>query len=183
MNIRKKILSILSKKDKSIRKISEATKIPKSTVHYNLQRTKIRQAQAGTDFWDSDKGYCFMIRLVVSSIYSFAVVGGFGAGKLKSYFEMLNIGSHLAISETTVLKIIKQIEKLILEYGDAKAKEIKTNVKKLELILGVDETWFDKMLLVCQDLQSGFIFCEEAAKDRTAETWDRLIKKTFSVSE
>ena len=102
-----------------------------------------------------------MIRLVVASIYSFAVKGGFGAGKLKTYFEMLNIGSHLAVSETTVLTIIKEIE----------------------LILGVDETWFEKMLLVCQELQSGFIFCEASADDRSAETWDKHIKKTFSLSE
>ncbi|MCP3926450.1 MAG: hypothetical protein GY714_28140 [Desulfobacterales bacterium] len=124
-----------------------------------------------------------MIRLVVASIYSFAVKGGFGAGKLKSYFEMLNIGSHLAVSETTVLKIIKEIEKLILQYNEVKTKEIKSKVKEIELILGVDETWFDKMLLVCQELQSGFIFCEESADDRSAATWDRLIKKTFNLSK
>ena len=75
------------------------------------------------------------------------------------------------------------METLLIEYGDAKSKEIKSKVKKIELILGVDETWFDSMLLVCQELQSGFIFCEESAKDRSAETWDIMIKKILSVSE
>ena len=183
MQIRKKIINIFNRKEKSGRIIAKELGIPKSTVYYNLLQTQKRQSKAGTDFWDTDEGYAFMIRLVVASIYSFAVKGGFGAGKLKSYFEMLNIGSHLAISETTVLKIIKEIEKLILQYNEFKTKEIKSKVKEIELILGVDETWFDKMLLVCQELQSGFIFCEESADDRSAATWDKLIKKTFSLSE
>lgn len=181
MNIRKKIINIFQRRAKTGIEIAKELNIPQSTVYYNLQQTKKRQAQSGTDFWDSDEGYSFMIRLVVSSIYSFAVKGGFGAGRLKTYFEMLNIGSHLAISETTVLKIIKEIEKLILQYNEAKTKEIKSNVKEIELILGVDETWFDKMLLVCQELQSGFIFCEEEAQNRSAVTWDKLIKKTFAL--
>ncbi len=179
MQIRKKIINIFKRKEKSGRKIAKELGIPKSTVYYNLLQTQKRQFKAGTDFWDTDQGYAFMIRLVVASIYSFAVKGGFGAGKLKSYFEMLNIGSHLAVSETTVLKIIKEIEKLILQYNEVKTKEIKSKVQEIELILGVDETWFDKMLLVCQELQSGFIFCEESADDRSAATWDRLIKKNF----
>ena len=179
MGIRKKIIQIFKNRGKSGRKIAKELGIPKSTVYYNQHRTAKRQEESGTSFWDTDDGYAFMIRLVVSSIYSFAVKGGFGAGKLKSYFEMLNLGSHLAISETTVLKIIKQIEQLILKYNDAKTKEIKSIAEEIELILGVDETWFDKMLLVCQELQSGFIFCEESAQDRSAETWDKHIKKNF----
>lgn len=181
MNLRAKIISIFAQREKSIRKISAELNIPKSTVHYNSQQTRNRQAQAGTSFWDSEEGYTFMIRLVVSSIYTFAVKGGFGAGRLKSYFDMLNIGSHLAISDTTILKIIRQVEKLILEYNELKTKDIKSNVKDLELVLGVDETWFDRMLLVCQDLQSGFVFCEESAEDRSAATWDKYIKKTLSL--
>jgi predicted DNA-binding protein YlxM (UPF0122 family) len=183
MKLRKKIVNIFKRKDKSGRQIASELNIPKSTVYYNLQQSKKREAKSGTTFWDTDEGYTFMIRLVIASIYSFALKGGFGAGKLKSYFEMLNIGAYLAISESTVLKIIKEIEKLILQYNASKTHAIKSNVKEIELILGVDETWFDKMLLVCQELQSGFIFCEETANDRSAQTWDRLIKKTFSLSQ
>lgn len=183
MNIREKILSIFKRKDKSVRKISEETSVPKSTVQYNLTQMKVRQKGSGTEFWDTEEGYEYSIRLVVAIIYFFGVKGGFGAGKLKDFFEMVNLGSHMGISETTILKIIKEIENLLLEYGDAKAKEIKSKVEKIELILGVDETWFDSMLLVCQELQSGFIFCEETAKDRSAETWDIMIKKTLSISD
>ncbi len=38
MNIRKKITSIFQRRDKSLRKISEEIKIPRSTVHHNLQQ-------------------------------------------------------------------------------------------------------------------------------------------------
>ena len=183
MKIREKIRQIFKREGVSGRKIAKELNIPKSTIYHTIQQTKKRQSAGGTGIWDTDDGYAFMIRLVVSSIFSFGVKGGFGAGKLKSYFEMLNIGSHLAISETTILKIIKEIERLILQYNEDKTKEIKSNVEEIELILGVDETWFDQMLLVCQELQSGFIFCETSADDRSAATWDKHIKKTFSLSE
>jgi hypothetical protein len=183
MNIREKILSIFKRKDKSVREISKEISLPKSTVHYNLTQTKVRQQKSGSEFWDTEEGYRWSIKVVVSTIYFFGVKGGFGAGKLKDFFEILNLSTHMGISETTILKIIKQIENLLIEYGDAKSKEIKSKVKEIELILGVDETWFDSMLLVCQELQSGFIFCEEPAKDRSAETWDNMIKKILSVSE
>jgi len=183
MNIREKILSIFKRKDKSIRNISEEIGVTKSTVHYNLGNILAKQKKSKTQLWnaDTEQGHRQVIRIVVASIYTFCVKGGFGAGKLKSYFEMLGLGTEMGVSETTILKIIKQIENLLLEYNAEKMKEIKSNVKEIELILGVDETWFDQMLLVCQELQSGFIFCEEAAANRSAGTWDVMIKKTLGM--
>jgi len=37
-------------------------------------------------------------------------------------------------------------------------------VADIKLILGVDETWFDKMYLVCQELSSGYIFVEDESE-------------------
>jgi len=31
-------------------------------------------------------------------------------------------------------------------------------MKEMEVVLGLDETWLDEMLLVCQDLVSGYLF-------------------------
>ncbi len=33
-----------------------------------------------------------------------------------------------------------------------------SELKELEVVLGLDETWLDKMLLVCQELSSGYLF-------------------------
>ena len=183
MKLREKIVSIFKRKGKTVRAISEEINVPKSTVQHTLTQTKLRQEKFGSDYWNTEEGYRYLIKLVVSSIYFFCVKNGLGAGQLKVYFEMIELGSQMGVSETTILKIIKEVEGLLIDYGDSKTKEIKSKVEEIELILGVDETWFDRMLLVCQDLQSGFIFCEEEASDRSATTWDKIIKKTFRISK
>ena len=91
MNIRKKITSIFQIKHKSVREISAEIDIPKSTIHHNFHQIQKRQFEAGTDFWDTDFGYNFLIRLVISTVYIFAVRSGFGAGTLKQFFEIAGV--------------------------------------------------------------------------------------------
>ncbi len=73
MNLRGKILSVFIQKQKSIREISKATRIPKSTVHYHKQKIGERIKETGTDFWETEKGTEFTIKLVVSVIYFFGI--------------------------------------------------------------------------------------------------------------
>ncbi len=179
MNLREKILSVFIRKEKTIRKISRATNIPKSTVHYHKQKVAERIKETGTDFWETELGYQFTTKVVVSVIYVFCIKSGNGAGRCRELFDLLGLDNYLPASESIVLKIIRRIEALILEYNKATEQEIHSKIKEIKLILGVDETWFDKMYLVCQELSSGYIFFETESQQRTATTWDKHIKKTL----
>jgi hypothetical protein len=46
------------------------------------------------------------------------------------------------VSEITILKIIKQIEGLILKYKEAVRAEITEKVKEIKMIFGIDKIWF-----------------------------------------
>ena len=177
MKIRKKILTIFKRKEETIRKISKATNIPKSTVHYLKQKIRKRIKSIGTDFWETELGNQFTIKLVTSAIYVFGIKSGNGAGRFKEFFEMLELENYLPTSESTILNIIRHIEGLILEYKKMAEQEAHSKVKEIELILGVDETWFDKMYLVCQELSSGYIFFETESEQRDAASWNKHIKK------
>jgi len=39
-----------------------------------------------------------------------------------------------------------------------------STLEELEVVLGLDETWLDDMLLVCQDLISGYLFLKSQVK-------------------
>jgi len=177
MSLRSKILSIFSNRQKTVRLTAESTLTPKSTVHYHFQQGEKRNQHPESSFWETQAGNSFLVRLVVATLYTFCIKGGIGAGRVHEFFEFIRIGTHVAISETTILQIIKEIEGLILDYKKAKEAKIKSQVKEIKLILGVDETWFDKMYLVCQELSSGYIFFETAAPNRSAVTWAEEIKK------
>lgn len=179
MNLKKKIRAIFEQKEKTVRTAANETNIPKSTVYYHKQAINRRIEKVGTDFWESDAGYQFLIRLVVSTIFTFGIKSGNGAGRLKEFFEHLGIKDYLPASETTILRIIRRIEYLILEYKRLAELQIHQRTEEIELILGVDETWFDKMYLVCQELSSGYVFFETAAEQRDTSTWDVHIKKTL----
>ncbi len=177
MSLRSKIISIFGNKKKTIRSTAESTSIPKSTVHYHLQQAEQRNQYPESSFWETEQGNSFLVRLVVATLYTFCIKGGIGAGRVHEFFSFIRIGTHVAISETTILQIIKEIEGLILEYKKAKEAKLKSQVKEIKMILGVDETWFDQMYLVCQELSSGYLFFETTAENRSAETWAGEIKK------
>lgn len=182
MSIREKLLSIFRNKKSTIRETAEATGIPKSTVHYNEQQSIKRSAASGYGFWETEQGHFALFRLVITSIYVFGVKGGKGAGSMHEFFTMNGLDKHAGLSKNSLLKIIKRIESLILEYKEAQEKKITAKIEQIQLILGVDETWLDQMYLVCQELSSGYIFFEESADDRTAATWDEFIKKNLYVT-
>jgi len=158
MAILKKIRSIFSRRKKTVRQISLETGIPKSTVHYHKGKLSNRVEKSGTDFWETEAGMNFIIRLVIGTVYMFALKSGNGAGRLREFFELLELGHYTGVSETTILKIIKRVEALILSYKEAVESDMTEKAESVKLILGVDETWFDKMYLVCQELSSGYIF-------------------------
>jgi len=177
MNVREKIISIFKRKADTVRNIQQETGIPKSTAFHHKKQIEKRNEYAESTFWETDAGYNFLKRLVIATIYIFSIKSGLGAGRINEFFELIRIGTHVAISDSSILQVIKEIEDLILSYKEAQNKQIKSKVAEIKLILGVDETWFDSMYLVCKELSSGFIIMEQTAKDRSAETWNDLLKK------
>lgn len=50
-----------------------------------------------------------------------------------------------------------------------------------EIIGAVDETFFERMMLVFQDLATGYLLREEVADDRTFATWKALVDERLEV--
>ena len=46
-----------------------------------------------------------------------------------------------------------------------------------EIIGAVDETFLERMILVCMDLATGYLLLEEVADDRTYATWKALVEE------
>lgn len=58
-----------------------------------------------------------------------------------------------------------------MDYKTICQLEIKDKVPIQKVTLGVDETFFERMILVAMDLTSGFIFTETFSKERSFEAW------------
>ncbi|PHN01819.1 hypothetical protein CRP01_34840 [Flavilitoribacter nigricans DSM 23189 = NBRC 102662] len=142
--------------------MSRQTAIPKSSVHYHLHRENQRHQFPESVFWDSEAGQNFLKRLITSAIYTFGVKGGVGAGRIEEFMRKLRIQTHVGISESSIYRQMKAIELSILKYKELReldlADQATNQLEHLEVVLGLDETWLDTMLLVCQELSSGYLF-------------------------
>lgn len=135
--------------------------VPLRTLNHRIAQQDKRLTNQTADFLESEAGELFVKRLVVSTIYTFCIKGGVGAGRVEEFFERIKIYSHVGISESSVLRILQQIEQAVLKYKTLRDEDLAAGgayAEQLQVSLGIDETWLDEMLLVCQDLISGYLF-------------------------
>lgn len=157
-----------SKPDQSYRAASKELGIPKSTIYDHDKRLASRNQNAESVFWESEAGQAFVKRLIVSAIYTFGIKGGVGAGRIEEFMKQIRLSTHAGISESSIYRMMKEIEAEILRYKELVERDLQDRASQqlehLEVVLGLDETWLDKMLLVCQELGSGYIFLNNQAK-------------------
>lgn len=158
-----------AKPDQSYRSASKELGIPKSTIYDHSQRLKKRRIKTEDEFLESEAGQNFLKRMLVSSIYTFAIKGGVGAGRIEEFMEQMRVGNYMGISRTSIHRMIKEVEASILRYKELQEKELIERAadqkEYLEVVLGLDETWLNEMLLVCQELTSGYLFLSNQVKD------------------
>jgi hypothetical protein len=144
--------------------LAEELGVPLRTLNHRIAQQDKRLTDETSHFLESEAGELFVKRLVVSTIYTFCIKGGVGASRVEEFFERIKIYSHVGISERSILRVLQQIEQAILEYKSLQESDLVASAaysQKLQVSLGLDETWLDDMLLVCQDLISGYLFLKK----------------------
>ena len=159
----------------SIYKLSEKTKIPKSSVYRHLKAIVKRNQHPESEFWETEVGQNFLDRLVFAILYEFCIKSGVGAERASEFFKRIHIETHIGVSPTALRTQFKKIEELLIEYQGIQEEQQRKANKSHELIAAGDETFFkDKMLLVLMDLSSGYLLLEEEADDRSYSTWIKM---------
>ncbi len=106
--------------------------------------------------------------MIISVIYTFGIKGGVGAGRIREHLTHLHLESIAAVSESSIYRLIAEISANIMWYKELEENQLKEEAKeameKIKIVLGIDETWLDQMLLVCQDLTTNYIFLKSQAK-------------------
>ena len=174
MSYWQKIQSIASKAQEigteSVRKLSAATGYSKSSIHRHLQAQKRRNRYPESQLWESAAGQQWLSRLVVASLLDLGIKRGVGAESLSSFFAHLRIDSHVGISPSALRRVQKQLDALIIEYGEEHQRQGIQAGGPQEIVGGVDETFMAQMILVMLDLPSGYLLLEEFSPNRTTQT-------------
>ena len=155
----------------SIRKLAQATGIPKSSVARHCQTLRKRCEVPGSEFWEQEAGQQWLRQLVLAVMFVFGIKAGVGVDRLSEFFHRVQLDRHVGCSATALRRLRAELEEVIVSYGAEQEAQIRQVGQRVEICAGADETFFDQVILVMMDLVSGYIVLEEAAKDRTFVTW------------
>ena len=93
----------------------------------------------------------------------------------------LRLEAHIGCSPSALRRIMAALETVLLEtaatweHDGVAAGEIRP------IIGAVDETFFERMMLVFMDLASGYVLAEEVAADRRYATWYAVVKARLAT--
>lgn len=153
----------------SYRTAAKELGVAKSTIHDHDKRVQQRTQNSESAFWNTEEGQNFLKRLIVATIYTFGIKGGVGASRIEEFMQQIRITTHAGVSESSIYRMMKEIELEIIRYKELQERRLKAEMEEqkeyLEVVLGADETWLDQMLLVCQELSSGYLFLSKPAKE------------------
>jgi AcrR family transcriptional regulator len=184
MNFWQKIQAIIAKIKEigsaSIRKIAEATGFSKSSVHRHLQAKERRNQYTESHLWETKEGMTWLLRLVVSTLLHLGIKRGVGVESISDFFKCLRINTHVGISPTALRRVQEELESLIMEYGKVHQEQGAKTCGPKEIVGGVDETFFEQMVLVMLDLSSGYLLLEEFSSERTTQTWKERVDKALA---
>ena len=145
--------------------------IPRSTFQYHDKKLKEEPDGVASQFWHSAEGQAFIKRLLVDSIYTFVIKGGIGSKRIEEFMERLHLGAYAGLSESSIYRMVKEIEASILWYKELQERGLSEAAQEqgqeLKAVFGLDETWLGEMLLVCQELSSGYLFLKSQAQKET----------------
>ena len=155
----------------SIRSLADRTGLSKSSVHRHLQAMDRRDRYPESSFWETEAGRDWLIRLVVATLFVFGLKRGVGAETLSEFFSRLRLERHIGCSPSALRSVMRTLERLVLETTAAWEKKGIAHGEIRPIIGAVDETFLQRMMLVFMDLATGYLLMEEAAADRSFDTW------------
>jgi hypothetical protein len=120
--------------------------------------------------WETEAGRAWLIHLIVATLLVFGLKRGVGAETLSEFFGRLRLDAHVGCSPSALRTVMHMLERLLLETAAAWEKEGIAH-GEIRPVIGVDETFQQRMMLVFMDLATGYLLMEEVAADRSFDTW------------
>lgn len=167
---------------KSIRAISEATGLSKSSVGRHKQAIARRAQYPESSWWETEVGGDWLKLFVLGVVYYFGIKQGIGAESLEEFFKAMRLEGHVACSATTWRSLKKKIGEAIVAYGMTQAEHCQPSAGQ-GICVGADETFFGLPILVMVELSSGYIFTEVESDNRTYSNWLEQIQSWWMQGE
>ena len=149
----------------SVRQVARKTGLSKSTVHRLTQAMQRRDSHPESWWWETAEGRQWLTRLVLATLYTFGLKRGVGLDTISEFFVRLHLATQVGCSASALRGVMQTMEAALLETTVAWEQEGQTSGEVREIIGAVDETFLERMILVCMDLPTGYLLLEAVAVD------------------
>jgi hypothetical protein len=165
----------------SVRQLAQQTGLSKSSVHRLTQAMERRNGYPESWLWETEEGRRWLTRLVVATLYTFGLKRGVGMETLSEFFARLHLATQVGCSPSALRSLMEALAVTIVETAQAWEQDGVAAGEVREIIGAVDETFLEHMILVFQDVPTGYIVQEEVADDRTYATWKALVDERLKA--
>jgi hypothetical protein len=159
----------------SIRQLAQRTGLAKSSVHRLTQAMERRDVHPESWLWETEEGRQWLTRLVGATLYTFGLKRGVGLDTMSEFFARLRLERQVGCSPSALRKVLQALEAALLETAGRWEKDGVAAGEVREIIGAVDETFLEQMILVFQDVPTGYIVHEAVADNRTYATWKAVV--------
>jgi uncharacterized protein DUF6399 len=126
--------------------------------------------------WETAEGRHWLLRLVVATLYTFGLKRGVGVETLSAFFARWHLATQVGCSPGALRQVMQVFAATAVETAATWEQDAIAAGEVRESIGGVDETFLERMLLVFQDLPTGYLVLEDVADDRTFATWKAVVE-------
>ena len=173
--------SLCDNATQSVRQLAQQTGLSKSSVHRLQQAMERRNSHPESWFWETEEGRQWLRRLVVATLYIFGLKRGVGLDTMSEFFARLHLQTQAGCSPSALRQVMQTLETALLETAEAWEQDGCAGGEGREIIGAVDETFLERMMLVCLDLSTGYLLLEVVAEDRTFATWQALLEERLKA--
>ena len=165
----------------SVRHLAHKTGLSKSSVHRLQQAMERRDCHPESWFWETEAGRQWLTRLVVATLYTFGLKRGVGLDTLSEFFARVRLETQVGCSPSALRGVMQTLEATLVATAAAWEQDGIAAGEVREIIGAVDETFLEQMMLVFQDVLTGYIVQEEVADERTYATWKALVDERLQA--
>lgn len=157
---------------------ARAEGVPPST----LRGWEARAAQANLPepvrhFFESPDGLRLLHRFVLAALVVIVLMGGGGVGLVRTFLAWCGLDRLVACSDRHLHGRVQAMLRAAESWSVAERARLAAAMTARTIGLCVDETFHDGMLLVAQDLLSGYLLVEKRSERRDADTWNAALQE------
>jgi hypothetical protein len=131
--------------------------------------------------WETAEGRRWFQRLVVATLYTFGLTRGVGVDTISAFCVRRRLETQVGCSPSALRSVMQALEAAVIETAQTWEQDGIAHGAVREVIGGVDETFLPRMLLVFQDVATGYLLGEDVADDRPCATWYAVVEARLTA--